>query len=144
MLDAAPLSVLHRCQLAVDGKDSTALTDQIDLVRDAFAAERARAPWETHAAVVLPSSLYLLVSMGTEDEGIDRFSRLGETIARHSETPLKFHWPMHTWIAREDLEAVAREYFAMPVSWGLCAQPEDWPLSSIHRDPEPWTRAQKE
>lgn len=143
MLDAAPLCVLHRCQLAVDGKDSTALTDQIGLVRDAFAAERNQAPWETHAAVVLPSSLYLLISMGTEGEGVDRFRRLGETIARHSATPLKFHWPIHTWIHRDALERVAREYFSMPVVWGLCARPQDWPLSSIHRDAEPWADRQK-
>ncbi|MEM1375713.1 MAG: hypothetical protein AAGF78_15190 [Pseudomonadota bacterium] len=140
MLDTAPPQVLHRCHLAVDGKDSAALTEEIALVRHAFAAERAQAPWETHAAVVLPGALFLLVSMTTEDEAIDRFCRLGDTIARHAKAPLAFHWPIHTWIDRAELERVAREYFAMPVRWGLCARAEDWPLSSIHRDPRPWAR----
>ncbi|MEL6913650.1 MAG: hypothetical protein AAFP13_04050 [Pseudomonadota bacterium] len=133
MLDTAPTTRLHRCALLHEDPQSTAITDHIALVRSAFAAERAQAPMETHAACILPNGLYFVLGTREADDICHRLTRLSASLRAHSAGAIRLVAPAHARIPEGGRDAACRACEEMPVTWELCDRAEDWPYSSLHR-----------
>ncbi|MEO0485744.1 MAG: hypothetical protein AAF092_07515 [Pseudomonadota bacterium] len=128
-----PLPAQHRLSIHLSDRNATALTDQIALTRHVFAAEMKQAPIRVHAVTVLPMALYLIASTYENDDVVERMLRMQRAFKRHAEGDIDWFWPVVGPVPKNGLTRLVDEFHAMPVTWGLCATPQDWPFSSIHR-----------
>lgn len=135
--------------VCLEDRASTALVDQVDLLRFAYARTVAELPVACEAMVVLPNHLH---AIWTLPEGDADFSERWRRIkARFShglpEAPLRCRskfakrergiWQRRFWehwVRNSDDLAAAIEYCRQnPVKHGLVSRPSEWALSSFHR-----------
>ncbi|MEO1797923.1 MAG: hypothetical protein AAFR53_13060 [Pseudomonadota bacterium] len=133
MLDCAASPVLHRSSLHLADPHATTLTDEITLIRSAFAAEMKEAGAEVHCAVLLPQALYVLWGLPRGDDPLPRLKQIGATFQRHAQGEVRFACPVTAPLTAGQYDRVVAEFEGMPVAWELCDRPEEWPHSSIHR-----------
>lgn len=126
------------------------LVDHIDVLRGAFAAGRARRPFEVVAAVVLPDHLHCLWTLPAGDA--DNATRWGHIKTAFSRAlPRVEHrsvrriaraergiWQRRYWehVIRDDRDLAAHvDYiYFNPVKHGHARRVVDWPHSTFHRD----------
>jgi len=139
--------------VALANRSSTALSDNIVHLRDAFAATRRERPFRCDAMVVLPDHLHAVWTLPAGDHDFStrwrlikaRFTRsvMGAEHPSHSSKSLlekrgRGLWQRRFWerLIRDegDYETHIHYCWANPVKHGHAATPCDWPYSSIHRD----------
>ena len=128
-----PAPALYRCSVHLKDRASTALTDEIELLRNCTALELQEGGLTIHAACLLPHCLYLVLSIEENEDPEARLRRICASFKRHSTAELSWHWPCIAPLRVEEMAPAMREVLAMPVTWGLTERPEDWPHSSLHR-----------
>ncbi len=126
------------------------LVANIDLLRAAYAATRARLPFLTDAVVVLPDHLHAVWTLPQGDADFPArwkmlraaFSRALPPPAHRSHVALRRRekgiWQRRYWehAIRDgaDYRAYVEYCWWNPVKHGHAARPADWPHSSFHRD----------
>lgn len=137
------------------------LVANIDLLRAAYAATRARLPFLTDAVVVLPDHLHAVWTLPEGDADFPaRWKMLRAAFARALPPPAhrspvalrrreKGIWQRRYWehAIRDSADYRAHVEYCWwnPVKHGHAARPADWPHSSFHRDfrrgliPPDWT-----
>ena len=126
------------------------LVANIDLLRAAYAATRARLPFRTDALVVLPDHLHAVWTLPEGDADFPgrwkmlraAFSRALEPPAHRSPVALRRRekgiWQRRYWehAIRDsaDYRAHVECCWWNPVKHGHAARAADWPHSSFHRD----------
>ena len=126
------------------------LTRRIDLLRLAMRATLARHPFHIDAIAVLPGVLHTLWTLPPVDDRWQirvallksRFSHSLSLAAQGMAPPNghrdktiwhRDHWAYEIRDAADHARHRALIYLS-PVQAGLCARPQDWPHSSLHRD----------
>lgn len=131
-------------------RDSSLLTDRIDILRRAYAATLQDMPFFCDAMVILPDHLHAVWTLPPGDNGFSerwrkikhRFSRaIGEELPRSASKQAKREkgiWQRRFWehVIRDRVDYTRHvEYcWGNPVKHGLVSQAANWPFSSIHRD----------
>ncbi len=131
-------------------RHSDLLIRQIGLLRAVTRRTRARYPFDIRAITVLPATIHTIWTLPPDDaEFARRWSMLKALFSREMPTPPnrrmseirrgdKAIWQRRFWdhLIRDpqDFDAHRQMIYASPVQAGLCAHPEDWPFSSLHRD----------
>ncbi len=134
----------------LEDRGSRLLTDRVDLLRAAVRLAQKRWPFVIEAAVVLPDHLHMIWTMPDVDTDFSkRWRMIKSTFSRHVDGPEQISpskarrgekgiWQRRFWehLIRDDLDFEAHRAFALsaPVQAGLVARPQDWALSSVHRD----------
>ena len=129
-------------------RHSRALTEHIDLLREAFRSARRKAPFQIIAAVVLPDHLH---TIWTLPEGDADYAGCWKAIKAGFTRSLKTHgvalipngnsgyrlWQPRYWERSirddRDLQAHVDYIHFNPVKHGHVKQVADWPYSSFHR-----------
>lgn len=130
-------------------RSGTLLLDQVDLLRQATRQTMARYPFRIEAIVVLPAALHTLWTLPAGDSNYAiRWSMLKGQFSRALPDPVtrsaaqrrrrdKGIWQQRYWehLIRDpaDYEVHLNMIHAAPVQAGLCATPQDWAYSSVHR-----------
>ena len=147
--------------VATADRGGTLLTDHIDLLRGAYARTVREMPVTCDAIVVLPDHLHAVWTLPAGDADFpERWRRIKARFTHalgvkgpRSASKLRKReagvWQRRYW---EHLVRDAEDYrhhvtycWANPVRHGLVERPEDWALSSLHRDarlgrvPQGWT-----
>jgi len=133
--------------LALEDRRSTALVDNIRVLRAAFRVARQERPFDIVAIVVLPDHLHAILTLPEADaDFIGRWRRIkghfstrlliaGLVIRRHSNGELAL-WQRRYWehtVRDEDDFARHVDYIHYnPVKHGLVTRVRDWPHSSFH------------
>ena len=128
---------------------NTLLVDHIEALRAAYRLTRAERPFETIAIVILPEHLHAIWRLPEGDDDYPTRWRLlkgrfSHAVACHeSRNVSRLHkgergiWQRryweHTLRDEDDLRNHIDYIHGNPVKHGLCAQPMDWPFSSLHR-----------
>ncbi len=136
--------------VALADRTASTLTDNVDLLRMAFAATLIERRFVCDAVVVLPDHLHAVWTLPDGDSDFStrwrliksRFSRALATNGRRSASMMAKNergiWQRRFWehaIRDEaDYEKHVRYCWINPVKHGLVARAADWPFSSIHRD----------
>ncbi|WP_299403993.1 transposase [uncultured Roseobacter sp.] len=131
-------------------RDSTLLTDRIELLRQVTRLARQRYPFEIDAVVILPAAIHTLWTLprGDADCSIrwrflkSAFSRAVPTADDHPNVKRvrtdKGIWQRHFWEHRirspQDLALHRTLIHTAPVQAGLVDDPLDWAWTSLHRD----------
>ena len=111
---------------------SDLLLREVDSLRRAMRAARARHGLVIDAIAVLPAVLHCLWHL---PQGCRHASAIGTVKSRFAQD--RRLWLRDSWSHRvagpEDLQQHRDRIHLSPVLAGLCAHPQDWPHSSIHR-----------
>ncbi|KJZ20646.1 REP-associated tyrosine transposase [Loktanella sp. S4079] len=139
-------------------KQSTLLTEEIDLLRAATAICKRRWPFQIKAAVILPAKMHMIWTLPPGDtEYSKRWRLIKSTFSRHVDPPIsptktklrageKGIWQRRFWehVIRDqaDYDLHMHLIITAPVTAGLVRKPLDWPYSSLARrrvdlDPPP-------
>lgn len=134
--------------VALSDRHAMLLVDQIELLRQAFAATKAKRPFRIDAMVVLPDHLHAIWTLPPGDadysgrwrsikSGFVRgLARSGIPMARNAKGEADI-WQRRFWehTLRDEADfAVHCDYIHInPVKHGLMSHPAQWPHSSIHR-----------
>ncbi|MFK7876482.1 MAG: transposase [Paracoccaceae bacterium] len=138
-------------------RNATLLTDEVVKLRAAMRVTKARAPFAIDAIVVLPSVIHTIWTLPPQDADYAKrwglvkslFSRGVSGPEQRAHSPEKRRdkgiWQRRFWEHKlrdlSDLDAHIQLIHSAPVQAGLCAKPEHWPYSSVHRhfapDPVP-------
>lgn len=129
---------------------STLLTDEVDRLRDAMRRTIARYPFQIDAIAVLPAAVHTIWTLpGGDTNHALRWDLIKSIFSRGVPDPVtrtarqrrrgaKGIWQHRAWHhaihSAEDFARHRALIHASPVQAGLCAAPEGWPHSSIHRD----------
>jgi putative transposase len=127
---------------------SSALTDNIAALREAFRKVRSERPFEIDAIVILPEHLHTILTLPDGDADFPRrwhriktvfTQRLlagGVTLSARDSTG-RLLWQRRFWehTIRDDADHGRHVDYIHdnPVKHGLVANPADWPHSSLHR-----------
>lgn len=127
---------------------SSALVDNIGLLRRAFRTTRRERPFSIDAVVVLPDHLHIIMTLPPDDADFPgRWKRVKSLFTRHvvargnaykrnrrGEYALwqRRFWE-HTVRDEADFERHVDYIHYNPVKHGLVARVRDWPHSSFHR-----------
>ena len=127
---------------------SSALTDNIDLLRDAFQRARERQPFKIDAIVVLPDHLHTIWTLPDGDSdfsgrwrsikaGVTRdLVKRGHAASQNRKGEYDI-WQRRFWehTVRDDAdrERCTNYIHLNPVRHGLVSAPVQWPFSSFHR-----------
>jgi len=127
---------------------SSALVENIDVLRKAFHVAREERPFSIDAIVILPEHLHVTMTLPSEDSDFSgRWRRIkslftrqviasGAHIARDRRGEYQL-WQRRFWehTIRDDRDLSAHiDYIHYnPVKHGLVSQVSDWPHSSFHR-----------
>ena len=130
-------------------RSSTLLRDETDRLRDATRQTLARYPFQIDAIVVLPAVIHTIWTLPAGDANYSlRWSMLKSLFSKSLPDPThrsmaqrrrgeKGIWQQRFWehLIRNtaDYEAHLQLIHTSPVQAGLCATPQDWPHSSVHR-----------
>lgn len=149
MQPVAPTPI-YFCTLRLARSDSDLLIASVADLRRAVRETKALRPFQIEAIAVLPSVLHMLVTLPQDDPSpTSRIAMLKSRFSRSQKMPPdrplsqvqraeKGIWQRHTWLHRiEDAADFARHrdlIYLSPVHAGLCARPEDWQHTSLHRD----------
>ena len=133
----------------LEDRASDLLTREVDLLRASVRATMVRRPFRIDAAVVLPDRLHMIWTLPAGDGAFsERWRQIKATFSRHLEPPErvcrskvargeKGIWQRRFWehLIRDaaDHAMHLRLIEEAPVAAGLCARPQDWPFSSVHR-----------
>lgn len=128
----------------------TLLTDHVDLLRAAYRSTTLELPVACDAIVILPDHLHAVWTLPDGDQDFpERWRRIKSRFThalglRFPRSPSKRAkreagvWQRRYWehLIRDgaDYRAHVEYCWSNPVKHGLCASPEDWVLSSLHRD----------
>ena len=131
-------------------RGSRLLTDRVDLLRAAVRLAQKQWPFSIEVAVVLPDHLHMIWTLPDRDADFSKRWRLiKSTFSRHVDGPVEVSpskarrgekgiWQRRFWehLIRDEVDFEAHRAFALtaPVQAGLVARPQDWALSSVHRD----------
>ncbi|XDA96826.1 transposase [Sulfitobacter sp. LCG007] len=131
-------------------RGSDLLVREIGLLRRAVRETKARRPFEIDAIVVLPAAIHTIWTLPDGDADFSgRWSLLKGLVSRalppapdrspsHLRRGEKGIWQRRFWehLIRDarDLNDHLHLIHSAPVQAGLCARPEDWPWTSLHRD----------
>ncbi|MBB5514346.1 putative transposase [Rubricella aquisinus] len=127
------------------------LVAEVDALRAAYLKMQKHHPVTCHAMVVLPDHLHAVWSMPETATEIgnrvgmlkSRFSRALPDVAPSPGVPKMRDGERGIWLRGYDHHPIptaearanaVRWCWNNPVKHGLCARPEDWPYSSLHRD----------
>lgn len=126
------------------------LTAHVDILRRAVGLCRQRWPFEIETAVILPDHLHMIWTLPAGDGDFSKRWRLIKSqFSRQMDAPdavrpslrrrgEKGIWQRRFWdhLIRDDADFEAHRAYALtaPVRAGLVGQPQDWVLSSVHRD----------
>jgi len=135
--------------LTLANRSSRLLVDEIDRLRDAYAAAQRELPFETVAVCVLPDHLHAVWTLPLDDadfsprwqrikshfsRGLPAASGLGASQRRKREKGL---WQRRFWEHQirddDDLQRHVDYVHFNPVKHGLVQRAADWPHSSFHR-----------
>ncbi|MEN0106361.1 MAG: transposase [Pseudomonas sp.] len=135
--------------LALANRQSTLLTDHIELLRTAFRQVMQRHPWVLEAIVILPDHLHALCTLPPDDADFSlrwrqiksAFSRAlprSETISRSRKSKgERGIWQRRFWEHRIRDEADFNRHVEYihnnPRKHGHVSRVVDWPWSSFHR-----------
>ena len=131
-------------------RGGTALTDRIDLLREAYRLTVAEQPLRCEAMVILPDHIHAVWTLPPGDADFSRrwqkikgrFTHTSglrgaqsSSMAEKREAGL---WQRRFWEhmirdPEEERRAIAH-CLSDPVRHGLVARAEDWPFSTLHRD----------
>lgn len=131
-------------------RGATALTDRIDLLREAYRVTAAEQPIRCAAMVVLPDHIHAVWTLPPGDADFSnrwrkikaRFTHASGLGGPQSRSMLEKReaglWQRRFWEhmirdADEERRAVAFCH-ADPVRHGLVTDPAEWPFSTLHRD----------
>ncbi len=136
--------------VCVEERGSDVLIEHVETLRRAWAATLAEHPFRCDAAVVLPDHLHAVWTLPPGDSDFSvrwrkikarftrwsgRFSTISPSKQRKREAGL---WQRRFWEHAirdsDDFAAHVAYCWTNPVKHGLAARPEDWLLSSLHRD----------
>jgi putative transposase len=133
----------------LEDRASTALTEEIDLLRAVWRDVMRDHPFRTDAAVILPDHLHAIWTLPPGDSDFPtRWKKIKAGFSRHCRAvgqpgPSKQRkgekgiWQRRFWehMIRDDADLAAHVAYCHwnPVRHGLVARPEDWPHSSVHR-----------
>lgn len=136
--------------VALANRSGDLLVREVGRLRHAVQATKDTLPFEIEAWVVLPDHLHCIWRLPAGDSDFptrwrlikSRFSRqlakgpLRESHKRRSERGIwqRRFWERHLR-CQEDFNAHLQYCWLNPVKHGLVERPEDWPYSSLHRDP---------
>lgn len=134
----------------LEDRHSRLLTDRVDILRTAVHACRERWPFVIETAVILPDHLHMIWTLPAGDGDFSKRWRLIKSrFSRQVEGPIvvspsklrrgeKGVWQRRFWehLIRDAADFEAHRAYALcaPVAAGLVAHPQDWDLSSVHRD----------
>ncbi|MBC7142800.1 MAG: transposase [Rhodobacteraceae bacterium] len=134
----------------LEDRSSDLLVREVALLRDSVRLCRRCWPFAIDVAVILPDHLHMIWTLPHDDGDFSRRWRLiKSTFSRHVEAPArrsrskaergeKGIWQRRFWEhrIRDAADFAAHRGFALtaPVRAGLVARPQDWALSSLHRD----------
>ncbi|WP_315834562.1 REP-associated tyrosine transposase [Bradyrhizobium prioriisuperbiae] len=129
-------------------RKSSALVDQIDILRSAFRQTQSKQPFAIDAIVILPDHLHAMFTLPTGDSDFPgrwrrikgyfstRLIVLGTAEKRRRNGDLAL-WQRRFWehtIRDDDDFARHVDYIHLnPVKHGLVSRVRDWPLSSFQR-----------
>lgn len=131
---------------------SDILVRHVDFLRTAIRQTKAERPFRIDAFVVLPDHLHCVWTLPPGDCDYSlrwrlikaRFSRVlpkGATRSSHDRRGERGLWQRRFWEHhirdRRDFDAHVGYCWNNPVKHGYVENPEDWPLSSIHRNAAP-------
>jgi putative transposase len=130
-------------------RQSNLLTDNIELLREAFRATRLRHPFDIQAMVVLPEHLHAIWTLPDNNadystrwrlikshfsRNLPDFENINASRLNKSERGI---WQRRYWehTIRDDMDFERHvDYIHInPVKHGLVAQAADWPHSSFHQ-----------
>ena len=130
-------------------KGNSILTDNIDILRNAFRKVKNDHPFEINAITILPEHLHCIWTLPHDDTDFGSrwglikaaFSRAIPKTERRSDSRLKRGergvWQQRYWehlIRDEEDYARHMDYiYWNPVKHGLTKQVKDWPYSSFHK-----------
>lgn len=136
--------------LRLEDRQSRLLTDRVDLLRATVRLAQKRWPFVIKVAVILPDHLHMIWTLpGGDADFSKRWRLIKSTFSRHVDGPAhvspskarrgeKGIWQRRFWehLIRGEQDFQAHRSFALaaPVQAGLVARPQDWALSSVHRD----------
>ncbi|QDC08470.1 transposase [Oceanicola sp. D3] len=129
---------------------SRLLTEHVDILRRAYAATHADAPFRSDAIVILPDHIHAVWTLPEGDSdyserwrrikgrfthwiGQKRARSLSKEIKREAGIWQRRFWE-HTIRNEEDYSRHLAYCWGNPVKHGLVERATDWKLSSIHRD----------
>ncbi|MEP5730156.1 MAG: transposase [Sulfitobacter sp.] len=129
---------------------SDLLVHQISVLRRSMRDTKARFPFEIDAITVLPATIHMLCTLPEQDTAFpariamlkSRFSRAMPMPANRTLSQIrrgekgiwqKRYWEHHIRDA-QDLSRHRDLIYLSPVHAGLCATPQAWPHTSLHRD----------
>ncbi|WP_187428716.1 REP-associated tyrosine transposase [Roseobacter fucihabitans] len=131
-------------------RNSTLLTDEINLLRHAMRCTLQRYPFEIDAIVILPSTIHTIWHLSEGDADYSRrWSFLKSTFSRSLPVPEhrsalqksrkeKGIWQRRFWEHKirsaQDLALHRNLVHTAPVQRGFVATPSDWTWTSVHRD----------
>ena len=134
----------------LDDRASQLLTEQVDLLRSAVRLTQKHWPFLIETAVILPDHLHMIWALPAKDPDFSkRWRMIKSTFSRHVEGPVEVSpskarrcekgiWQRRFWehLIRDEADFEAHRAYALaaPVQAGLVARPQDWALSSVHRD----------
>lgn len=138
------------CTLRLLPAESGLLITAVADLRRAVRETKALRPFTIDAITVLPSVVHLLMTLpdGTPSP-TSRIEMLKSRFSRSQPIPVGPDpaqvqqvrtgiWQRHTWTHRIEDDADYRRHrdlvYLSPVHAGLCARPEDWQHTSLHRD----------
>ena len=135
--------------VAIAERQSDALIQNIDILREAVRKTRAQRPFKINAWVVLPDHMHAVWTLPEEDfDYSTRWSVIKARVSRQlpfsaqktSHIARREHgfWQRRFWEhhirSEEALQACVEYCWNNPVKHGLVDAPSDWPYSSWHRD----------
>jgi putative transposase len=108
-----------------------------------------RHPFKIDAIAILPGVIHTLWTLPPDDADFAKRWRMIKSLftkrtplpqsedSRHPTRNVKRVWQPHLWDHlirdKQDLERHMKLIHASPVQAGLCANPSEWPHSSVHR-----------
>ena len=136
--------------VCLENRGSTALTDHVAALRQAFCITRSSKPFEIVSIVILPNHLHTVWKMPEDDADFagrwrmikGLFSRAVPPGEPRSESRMRRGergiWQRRYWEhliqTRSDLKRHVRYCLNDPVRHGLVKRPDEWLFSSVHRD----------
>ncbi|MEL0611519.1 REP-associated tyrosine transposase [Marinomonas arenicola] len=123
-------------------RQSTALLDHIELLRESVRFTLTQKPFQIIAWVVLPDHIHAIWKLPESDNDFSlrwqmiksRFTRKLRETKKYNLSPWQNRFWEHEIQSEEDLEAHIHYVYFNPVKHGYVTSIQDWPYSSVHRD----------
>ena len=132
--------------LRLADRRSDLLVREVGRLRHAVRATLAHQPFEIDACCILPALAHMIWVLPDDETGPGgrimtlkrRFAQLGAADIPPAQLARASIWHRDHWVCRLDSALDHARHRSLihhaPVEAGLCARPQDWPHSSLHRD----------